>query len=92
MESEGRSKGRNDKENGLTGVSRMAFSCGLTIAPPLAMEYAVLPLGVEIISPSPFNCVKGGPPVSWSSLYLQLILIVHKVYLNLATEISLRII
>jgi hypothetical protein len=49
----GNIRGRKDKECGQIGVKRMPGTCGWTIDPPAANEYAVLPDVVDKISPSP---------------------------------------
>jgi hypothetical protein len=47
--------GRKEREWGQTGVSRIDGTSGCTIEPPAATEYAVLPVGVATISPSPLK-------------------------------------
>jgi hypothetical protein len=38
---------------GQMGVNRMHGTCGCTMLPPAASEYAVEPVGVPMIRPSP---------------------------------------
>jgi len=49
--------GRNDNEWGATGVINIQSLLGATIGPPQAMLYAVEPVGVEAINPSPSTVV-----------------------------------
>ena len=44
--------GRNDKEWGQIGAITIAGTLGWTIDAPAAAEYAVLPVGVDIIRPT----------------------------------------
>lgn len=48
----GRTKGRNERLMGLTGVNNKADTDGWTIGPPDEREYAVEPVGVASIKPS----------------------------------------
>lgn len=48
----GSTSGRQLNECALIGVTRMAGTAGFSIDAPADMEYAVLPVGVEIIKPS----------------------------------------
>ena len=50
---EGSTIGRLDSENGDMGVSKNAETVGSSIGDPKAAEYAVEPVGVETITPSP---------------------------------------
>ena len=43
---------------GAIGVITNNFCSGVTIGPPAESEYAVEPVGVEIITPSPLNFPK----------------------------------
>lgn len=54
----GRIIGRKDSECAHTGVTRIAGTDGYTIEPPAEREYAVDPLGLEKIIPSPCSVVK----------------------------------
>src|SRR5437867_2050546 len=47
--------GRNDRLCGASGVMQMPSTPGEIIGPPAATLYAVEPLGVETITPSPNN-------------------------------------
>ena len=47
----GRMMGRNERECGQTGVTKIAATLGWTIEAPAATAYAVLPVGVEMIRP-----------------------------------------
>ena len=51
--SAGKISGRWPKECGQMGVSKKTSTSGATIGPPAAKEYAVEPVGVETIMPSP---------------------------------------
>ena len=51
--SDGITSGRNDKLCGQIGVMHMAATLGVMIGPPAATLYAVLPLGVAMMTPSP---------------------------------------
>jgi len=51
-------KGLKDRECGAIGVKSMAGTLHYTIDPPAAKLYAVDPVGVEIINPSPTAVVK----------------------------------
>lgn len=53
----GNIRGRKDNEWGQIGVKRMPGTCGWTIDPPAAKEYAVLPDVVDKIKPSPWTQV-----------------------------------
>ena len=44
---------RSNTPFGAIGVSRMAWVIGATIGPPAESEYAVEPVGVDTMSPSP---------------------------------------
>ena len=44
--------GRMKQECGHIGVSIIPFTLGFTIGPPADKEYAVEPVGVDIINPS----------------------------------------
>ena len=44
---------RSNTPFGAIGVSRMACVMGATIGPPAESEYAVEPVGVDTMSPSP---------------------------------------
>lgn len=52
LDQPGRTNGRKDRLIGATGVNRRAFTEGCTIGPPEESEYAVEPVGVDIIKPS----------------------------------------
>ena len=54
----GRIRGRKDRECGAIGVSEIDGTLFWTIGPPAAKLYAVLPVGVEMIRPSPTQVVK----------------------------------
>ena len=43
------------------GVKRMPGTCGWTIEPPAATLYAVEPVGVEMMMPSPCTAVTKTP-------------------------------
>lgn len=49
--------GRNDSEWGQMGVTMMAGTLGWTMEAPAAAAYAVLPVGVDTITPSPCTVV-----------------------------------
>lgn len=49
--------GRKESECGQIGVTNIADTLGWTIEAPAATEYAVLPVGVETIKPSPWTVV-----------------------------------
>ena len=49
--------GLKESECGQIGVSTIAGTLGWTIEAPAATAYAVLPVGVETISPSPWTVV-----------------------------------
>lgn len=48
---------RNDRACGQMGVNRMAGTQGWQMEPPAAAEYAVEPVGVASITPSPCTLV-----------------------------------
>src|SRR2546426_8631009 len=52
---------------GQMGVRISAWTAGLRIGPPAAMEYAVEPVGVEMMSPSPRNPVTNWPSMEISN-------------------------
>ena len=52
--------GRKDRLCGQMGVNRMHGTCGCTMEPPAARLYAVDPVGVATISPSPCARGRGG--------------------------------
>jgi len=54
----GKIRGLKDKEWEASGVSRIAGTFAYTIDPPAAILYAVDPVGVDIINPSPTHVVK----------------------------------
>ncbi len=49
---EGNTSGRNDRLRGQIGVMTKALNEGCTIGPPADKEYAVDPVGVDIMRPS----------------------------------------
>jgi hypothetical protein len=49
---EGKMSGLNERLRGQMGVSRIAEVEGCTIGPPADSEYAVEPVGVEMMIPS----------------------------------------
>lgn len=49
---EGNTSGRKDRLRGHIGVRTNALSDGCTMGPPAEREYAVEPVGVDIITPS----------------------------------------
>ncbi len=51
---EGNTSGRKDKLRGQMGVNTRALNEGWTIGPPADNEYAVEPVGVDIIRPSDY--------------------------------------
>ena len=51
-EDSGTTRARNDRECGAMGVMRVPATDGATMGPPADMLYAVLPLGVLMMSPS----------------------------------------
>ena len=58
--------GRNESECGQIGVISMQGTVGCTIEPPADTEYAVEPVGVAMMSPSPCTQVIGWPSQSAS--------------------------
>ena len=54
-EEDGNTRGRKDKLLGHIGVRTNALSDGCTIGPPAEREYAVEPVGVDIITPSDYK-------------------------------------
>lgn len=61
----GRMMGLNERECGQTGVTKIPATLGWTIEAPAATAYAVLPVGVETIRPSPCTDV-----MWWSLQYI----------------------
>lgn len=49
---EGKTSGRKDRLRGHIGVRTSALNDGWTIGPPAEREYAVEPVGVDMITPS----------------------------------------
>jgi len=64
LDQPGRTNGRNDRLIGATGVNRRACTEGCTIGPPEESEYAVEPVGVDIIKPSETAAVRCCPSTS----------------------------
>mmetsp|Transcript_21122 Transcript_21122/g.53977 ORF Transcript_21122/g.53977 Transcript_21122/m.53977 type:complete len:278 (-) Transcript_21122:273-1106(-) len=79
----GSNAGRKESECGDTGVRRIAGSEGCTMLPPAASEYAVLPVGVARMRPSPCTSVTRWPSTPTSSF-------VSAVLFPRCTRISLR--
>ena len=57
----GNTIGRNESECGQIGVNTIPGTLGWTSEAPADMEYAVLPVGVEIMRPSPRSVVRKRP-------------------------------
>lgn len=53
--------GRNESECGQMGVNTIPGTLGWTREAPADIEYAVLPVGVEMMRPSPSSVVKKRP-------------------------------
>lgn len=68
-EDDGNTRGRNDKLRGQIGVRTIALSEGCTIGPPADSEYAVEPVGVEMIRPSQTASVRCCPSTNTSIVF-----------------------
>jgi len=65
----GKTNGLNDKLRGQIGVKRRELTKGCTMLPPELSEYAVLPVGVDMIIPSAIADVRKRPSMYTSIMH-----------------------